>query len=50
MELYKKQIVKTEKYLKYRDLLGAMLEDDVKYDLDEVDERIAEYLGEGKGE
>ncbi|MBO5561325.1 MAG: hypothetical protein J6A07_06695 [Firmicutes bacterium] len=44
MELYKKQILDDERYLRYKDLISALFGDDVKYSEEEAQEKINTYL------
>lgn len=40
----KKQLLKSQRYAKRRDLLGALLEDDKWYTLEEVDATIENFM------
>ncbi|MBQ6555470.1 MAG: hypothetical protein IJR45_01985 [Firmicutes bacterium] len=44
MELYKKQILDDEKYLRYKDLINVLFSDGVKYSAEEAEEKINGYL------
>lgn len=44
MELYKKQILDDERYIRYKDLINALFSDGVKYSTEEAEERINAYL------
>lgn len=43
-KFYKKQLVASKKYSRYKDLLNAVLKDDSTYSIDEVDELIENFM------
>jgi len=43
-KFYKKQLVASNKYSRYKDLLNAVLKDDSTYSIDEVDELIENFM------
>lgn len=40
----KEQLISSERYVKRRDLIDALLEDDRKYTIKEVDKKINEFM------
>lgn len=40
----KEQLLKSQRYMKRRDLLGALLEDDKRYTIEEVDAAIDNFM------
>lgn len=41
---YKKQLIYSDRYLEYRDVLSVILNDEDTYTLEEVDELIEEFM------
>lgn len=41
---YKEQLVRSDRYMKRRDLLGALLKDGERYTLEEVDAKLDNYM------
>lgn len=41
---YKEQLIRSDRYMKRRDLIGALLEDDKQYTIEEVDAAIENFM------
>lgn len=44
IEFTKEQIVNSKKYIKYRDLLNAILKNEEKYTLKDIDKKIEKFM------
>lgn len=46
----KEQIIRSNRYRRYRDFLGGNLKDENLYTIEQIDQIIGKYYGKGKSE